>query len=207
MKMQMEDDEDAAAVFDELVKSVEHEVDVTLNDAVYYFRAECNAALGRLEEAVKGLTTCMETDGSLSEEAVEKAVEGLTGGDVAAERIDAETNEGAVSFDTGSFSGFLGDALVTLEKMFKDAMESRTDGANSVRINLEKDTAYEGDVTLSNVGYNVGNDFEVQLVAEDAGEDYLQSEGTTAVAGNITIKGINCEDDGRHHGRGKNGDR
>ena len=145
-------------------------------------------------EIVHVKTDLMEADGSLSEEAVEKAVDGLAQGEVAAERLDAETADGAVSFDTGSFSGFLANALETLEKMFKSAMESRKDGDKSVKINLEKDTTYEGDVTFSNVGYeNVGDDFEVELVAEDAGDDHLQSAGTTSVAGNITIKGINVK--------------
>ena len=142
-------------------------------------------------EIVHVKTDLMEANGSLSEEAVEKAVEGLADGNVAAERIDAETTDGMVSFETDSFSGFVANALATLEKLFKNAMDSRKAGDKSVRINLEKDTTYDGDATFASVGYDVDDDFEVELVAEDAGEDYLQSAGTTIVAGNITIKGIN----------------
>ena len=142
-------------------------------------------------EIVHVKTDLMEANGSLSEEAVEKAVEGLADGNVAAERIDAETTDGTVSFETDSFSGFVANALATLEKLFKNAMDSRKAGDKSVRINLEKDTTYDGDATFASVGYDVDDDFEVELVAEDAGEDYLQSAGTTIVAGNITIKGIN----------------
>ena len=135
-------------------------------------------------------TDLMGDDGTLSEEAVEKAIEGLQDGTVKTERIDTDTVDGGVSFDTGSCSGFLGTAMVKLQTLFKDAMTARKDGDTSVRLELSKDTRYEGDVEFFADQYGVGNDFAVELIAEDAGEDHLQSEGTTVVAGNVNIKGL-----------------
>ncbi|MBR3018477.1 MAG: hypothetical protein IKH57_15605 [Clostridia bacterium] len=155
-------------------------------------------------EIIHVKTDLMETDGSLSDEAVEKAVQGLSEGNVSAERIDTDTNGSAVSFETSSFSGFLGNAMTKLETMFSEAMKNRASDATKVQLNLDKDTTYEGDSTFSNVGYdNLPEDFEVELVAADAGEDHLQSEGTTSVAGNITIKGINVKMMGVTMGAGK----
>ncbi len=63
----------AVAAFDELVKSVEGQEDVTLNGAVYYFRAISNAALGNLEEAVQDLTVCIEQGYELAESYYQRA--------------------------------------------------------------------------------------------------------------------------------------
>ncbi|MBR6889577.1 MAG: hypothetical protein IKN05_01150, partial [Clostridia bacterium] len=147
--------------------------------------------MGRDIEIVHVKTDLMNADGTLSEEAVEKAMAGLDEGNVQAERIDTDTQSGAVSFGTGSFSGFMANTLVLLERMFKEAMDARKAGDKKVQIFLEGDTVYEGDATFSNVGYDVAEDFEVEFLTRDAGKDYLQSAGTTTVSGNINIKGIN----------------
>ena len=47
------------------------------------------------------------------------------------------------------------------------------------------------DVTVSAGSRKVEDDFELELDAEDAGEDGLQSGGTTTIAGKLNIKGIN----------------
>ena len=59
-KMQVGEYEAAAAAFDELIQSAESDGEATLNDAVYYFRAICNASLGKLEAAAQDLTTCID---------------------------------------------------------------------------------------------------------------------------------------------------
>ena len=74
--MQREDYEAAVAAFDELVRSAEPaegEPEVTLNDAVYYFRAVCNGALGNLEEAIKDLTLCIDHGYELSQTYYQRA--------------------------------------------------------------------------------------------------------------------------------------
>ena len=91
-RMQMEDYEAAAAAFDELVKSVEGEADVTLNDAVYYFRAVCNAALGKLEEAVKDLTACIEHGYELSQTYYQRAQVYAAMGDTENQMSDLESS-------------------------------------------------------------------------------------------------------------------
>ena len=61
-QMQQEKHAEAVATFDELIRSMtpaEGE-ESTLNDAVYYFRAICNAALGNPEAAIQDLTTCID---------------------------------------------------------------------------------------------------------------------------------------------------
>ena len=83
--------------------------------------------------------------------------------------------------------------MAKLQAMFKEAMQSKAAGDKKVRLTLDKDTTYDGDVEFSSDQYDVDDDFEVELVAGDAGEDNLQSEGTTVIAGNITIKGINLK--------------
>ncbi|MBR2528614.1 MAG: hypothetical protein IKE58_09125 [Blautia sp.] len=135
-------------------------------------------------ETILPRTGLTETDSSLPEEAVQV----LSERNVAAEGIGLDGNGAAVSLGA---SGLPGNAMATLEEMFNEAMKNRAADARKVRLNLAIDTIYEGDATFSNDGYDVDDDFEVELAADDAGEDYLQSEGTTAVAGNITIKGIN----------------
>ncbi|MBQ8963249.1 MAG: hypothetical protein IJ089_05575 [Clostridia bacterium] len=155
---------------------------------------DLDGALGETDiDIVHVKTDLLNTDGSLSDEALEMAVQGLNDGNIEKERIDTQAGDGAVSFGTGSFSGFLGTAMAKLQAMFKEAMQSRTDGQNKVQLTLEKDATYDGDVSFSSDEYEVGEGFEVELVAEDAGEDYLQSEGTTKIAGNITVKGINLQ--------------
>ena len=164
----------------------EHGTDVQIS-----LRGANGSPLDREIEIVHVKTDLMNADGTLSEQAVERAMAGLDDGNVQAERIDTDTQSGDVSFGTASFSGFLANAVEQLEKLFKDAMAARQEGDKKVQIYLESDTTYEGDATFSNVGYDVADDFEVEFLTKDAGEDHLQSEGTTTVAGNITIKGIN----------------
>ena len=75
-EMQQGKYEEAVAAFNELIQNAEAaagEQEVTLNDAVYYFRAICNAALGNLEEAITDLTTCIEHGYELSQTYYQRA--------------------------------------------------------------------------------------------------------------------------------------
>ncbi len=82
----------AVAAFDELVKSVEGQEDVTLNGAVYYFRAVCNAALGNLEEAVKDLTVCIDQGYELAESYYQRAQVYEAMGDTENQMSDLESS-------------------------------------------------------------------------------------------------------------------
>ena len=93
--MQREEYEAAVASFDELIKSVqpaEGEPEVTLNDAVYYFRAVCNAALGNLEEAVKDLTTCIDHGYELAQTYYQRAQVYAALGDTENQTSDLENS-------------------------------------------------------------------------------------------------------------------
>ena len=70
--MQQEDYEKAVEIFDELIAQAEKDGTV-LNDAVYYFRAVCNAAIGKLEEAIADLTLCIEHGYELEQTYYERA--------------------------------------------------------------------------------------------------------------------------------------
>ena len=90
--MQREDYEAAVASFDELLKSVEGQEGVTLNDAVYYFRAVCNAALGNLEEAIKDLTTCIDHGYELAQTYYQRAQVYAALGDTENQTSDLENS-------------------------------------------------------------------------------------------------------------------
>jgi len=93
--MQREDYEAAVAAFDELVKSAEPtegEPEVKLNDAVYYFRAICNAALGNLEKAIEDLTTCIDHGYELSQTYYQRAQVYAAMGDAEKQASDLENS-------------------------------------------------------------------------------------------------------------------
>lgn len=93
--MQREDYEAALVAFDELIKSVEPaegEPEVKLNDAVYYFRAVCNAGLGNLEEAIKDLTLCIDHGYELSQTYYQRAQVYAAMGDTEKQTSDLENS-------------------------------------------------------------------------------------------------------------------
>ncbi len=90
--MQLEKYEEAVAAFDELVKSVEGDADATLNDAVYYFRAVCNEALGNLEEAINDLTTCIDHGYELTQTYYQRAQVYAAMGDTENQTKDLENS-------------------------------------------------------------------------------------------------------------------
>ncbi len=90
-KMQQEDYEGAVAAFDELVAMAETE-ETTLNDAVYYFRAVCNAALGKLEEAIQDYTTCIDHGYELAQTYYQRAQVYAAMGDAEKQTSDLENS-------------------------------------------------------------------------------------------------------------------
>ena len=58
-----------------------------------------------------------------------------------------------------------------------------------IKVVLAANTTYEGDVTISAGAREVAG-FELELSAEDAGDDGMDGEGATVIAGKLTIKGI-----------------
>ena len=91
-KMQQEDYEAAVSEFNKLVKSVEGQKDVTLNEAVYYFRAVCNSALGNLEKAVEDLTTCIDYGYELAQTYYQRAQVYAAMGDTEKQASDLENS-------------------------------------------------------------------------------------------------------------------
>ena len=74
-------------------------------------------------------TDVLQEDGSLSEEALEQTIADLSAGSVDAEQINTRVNNGAVSFETGSFSPVMGTALAKLQAMFEEALQSEIKAA------------------------------------------------------------------------------
>ena len=59
-----------------------------------------------------------------------------------------------------------------------------------VKVILGRDSTYEGDAVINLNGREKSDDFELEISAEDAGEDGMQGDGKTVVKGNITIQGV-----------------
>ena len=88
--MQKGEYEAAVTVFDEMIKNVESSEGTTLNDSVYYFRAVCNEALGKYEDAIKDLTTCIDHGYELSQTYYERAQVYAAMGDTEKQSSDLE---------------------------------------------------------------------------------------------------------------------
>ena len=133
----------------------------------------------------------MDANGNLSEDALNKTLQDLADGTLETEKITTAQEDSSVVFDTSSFSTFLASAASALQTMLEDAMKKLGDVLNEkITITLSKDTKYEGDLDIDKGSYSIGNDFSVELVAEDAGDDNLQAGGTTVLQGNISVTGI-----------------
>ena len=134
----------------------------------------------------------MNPDGTLSEAALRDTLKDLSEGNVETETIATGAEDSTVSFDTGSFSGFYASAVAKLQTLFNDAIAAQQALNTLVRIRLETDTVYEGDVEFSadTITKPIEDGFEVEFVADDPGEDKLKSAGTTTIDGNIFIKGM-----------------
>ena len=89
-RMQLGEYEEAVAAFDELAQAAEADSEATLNDAVYYFRAVCNAALGNLDAAVQDLTTCIDHGYELEQAYYQRAEVYAAMGDTEKQSSDLE---------------------------------------------------------------------------------------------------------------------
>ncbi len=79
-----------------------------------------------------------------------------------------------------------------LQKKVNEKLGSLSTLNERITIILNKGTTYKGDLKLEkDSSKTYGESFGVDLVAEDSGDDNLQADGTSVIAGNITIKGIN----------------
>ncbi len=84
-----------------------------------------------------------------------------------------------------------GDAKVELQEKINDLIGGLTKLAGRLTLVLNKGVTYAGDVTIAAAeGQEVGDDFELELAAEDAGDDGAQADGSTVVDGNVLIKGV-----------------
>ena len=75
-----------------------------------------------------------------------------------------------------------------LQKMINDAMTAVLKGR--ITVVLSKNTNYQGDIEITAGAKSVADDFELELVAEDAGGDGISGNGYTIIEGNVTIRGV-----------------
>ncbi len=94
-QMQQEQYEAAAATFTELINgSDEADADQTrvVNDGAYYYRAVCNAALGKLEEAKADYTVCIDHGYELAQSYYQRAQVNAALGDTEAQNADLQAS-------------------------------------------------------------------------------------------------------------------
>ena len=78
-----------------------------------------------------------------------------------------------------------------LQELINNALNEVTGTLEGViAVALKKNVIYTGDVTISDEGRTVGNDFVLELAAEDAGEDGMQADGSILFDGTMLIKNI-----------------
>ena len=79
-----------------------------------------------------------------------------------------------------------------LQTLIDNAMKAVTGKlTGQLKVVLAKDATYEGEVKIEKGDRDVAEDFELELITEDAGDDGLQSEGNATFKGNMVVKGIN----------------
>ncbi len=79
-----------------------------------------------------------------------------------------------------------------LQQKIDDAMSAVTGTLTGrIKVVLEKDTTYDGEVKIEKGERTVADDFELEIASEDAGDDGTQSAGKTTFTGTMSIKGIN----------------
>ena len=95
-KMQLGDYEAALSAFNDLVASFEaaaaEDPTLTLNNAVYYFRAACNAALGNLDAAIADYTVCIDHGYELSQTYYQRAQVYAALGDTEKQEADLQNS-------------------------------------------------------------------------------------------------------------------
>jgi len=98
-RMQAGEYAEAVAIFTELIgdgdkssQPAESQEGKTVNDAVYYFRGVCNAALGNMEAALRDYTTCIEHGYELSQSYYQRAQVYAAMGDSEKQASDLESS-------------------------------------------------------------------------------------------------------------------
>ena len=138
-------------------------------------------------------TDLMDADGNLSEATLDETIQNLNQGDADTEFIDAEQGkDGEIQFNTTSFSPLLANALTALEQLIQNTLEEIGDTLSGThRIILDNNTTYSGDsVLISAKGKSVADNFKLELVASDAGENGMKGNGQTVIDSNVIIDGI-----------------
>ena len=136
-------------------------------------------------------TDLLDEDGSLSGEALDKAIEELREGSAESETIHTQTaQDSTVQFEASGFSPFIASMKPALQDMVDHAMAEMETLSGKVQLVLSRSVKYEGDVVMSAGNRDVEDDFELELSAEDAGEDGMQGDGYTSILGNLMIRGI-----------------
>ena len=84
-----------------------------------------------------------------------------------------------------------GEKVSALQQMIKKKLDGMTEKKGRVTITLSAETTYEGDVSIEKEdGQTYADDFGIDLMAEGAGDDGLQADGSSTIKGNLKIKGI-----------------
>ena len=86
------------------------------------------------------------------------------------------------------------EKVCLLQRKINDVMQTAGDTLSGrIRVVLEKNTTYDGEVNIDNGGRKVADDFELEVSSVDAGSDGMQADGTTIFTGNMTIRGISVK--------------
>ena len=114
---------------------------------------------------------------------------------VLADGDSAKTDGDSTEADADKKDGDEADKKVpTLQEKIDDALAA-VDGklAGRLKVVLEKNTAYGGDVKIDTDTINraIDKDFYLEFAAEDAGDDGTGADGSGSYTGTMTIQGIN----------------
>ncbi len=86
------------------------------------------------------------------------------------------------------------DENKTLQELIKEKISTAASLNERITLILKKDKTYSGDVEIKKESDKTyGDDFGIDLVSETAVEDNLQGDGSTVIAGTVTIQGISVK--------------
>ena len=92
--------------------------------------------------------------------------------------------------EDGEDEGDKTPSIPSLQKMINEAIYGQSELSGRIRVILAKNTVYEGDIDINASRKTVKDDFELEMVAEDAVTNETAGNGYTTISGNITIRGI-----------------
>ena len=102
----------------------------------------------------------------------------------------SSSNEGAGMLRAGSGSGSESEPSL-LQEMITNALNAVSGTLKGrIAVTLKKDTIYSGDVAISAGGRQAADDFELELVAEDAGDDGMSADGSILFTGSMVIRDL-----------------